>query len=139
MLSFRKSDAFLNARCLTNSIAEIVELSTSDLTYSGNNYLLNVRRVKGEGLFYAYTVCYAANGESFGDTAAILGDNGSFEDLGTGALTLDYTAVNLYVVTDVELGGVCLELLICESLDNIHCWLLLIFRVFVQSVAEDHP
>ena len=139
MLSFRKSDAFLNARCLTNSIAEIVELSTSDLTYSGNNYLLNVRRMKGEGLFDANTVCNAANGEGLRDTAAILSDNGSFEDLGTGALTLDYTAVNLNVVTDVELGGVCLELLICESLDNIHCWLLLIFRVFVQSVAEDHP
>ena len=121
MLSFRKSDAFLNAGCLTNSIAEIVELSTSDLTDSGNNYLLNVRRVNREGLLNANTVCNAANGEGLGNTAAVLGDNGTFEDLGTGALALNYTAINLNVVTDVELGNVCLELLIRKSLDNIQC------------------
>ena len=103
MLSFPESDAFLNARCLTNSIAEIVELSTSYLTNSCNDDLFDVRRVKREGFLYANTVCNTANGEGFGDTAAILGDNGSFEDLGTGALTLDNTAVNLYVVTDVKL------------------------------------
>ena len=39
---------------------------------------------------------------------------------------------NLKSIGDYAFSG-------CESLDNIHCWLLLIFRVFVQSVAEDHP
>ncbi len=95
--------------------------------------------MKGEGLLNAYAVSDATNGEGLGDSAAVLGDNGSLEDLCTGALTLDYTAVNLNVITDVKLGGVCLKLLICKSLNNIHCWLLLIFRVFVQSFAVDHP
>ena len=112
------SDELLNAGCLTNSVTEIVELSTSYLTNSGNNYLLNVGRMKREGLLNANTVCYAANGEGFGDTAAILGDNGSFENLNTGTLTLNYTAVNLNVITDVELGNVILELLTCKSLNK---------------------
>lgn len=95
--------------------------------------------MEGEGLLYTYTVSYAANGKGLGNAAAVFSDDSSFEDLCTGAFTLDDAAINLYVITDVKLGNVCLELLVCKSLNKIHCWLLLIFRVFVQSVAVDHP
>ena len=73
-----------------------------------------------EGLFNAYAVGNASDGECLGDSAAVLSDNGSLEDLGTGTLALDDAAVDLDVVAYAENGNVLLELLTCKSLDNIH-------------------
>ena len=66
-LLIRYSDKFLNLRSLTNSITEIVELSSSNLTNSNNLNLSNVGRVKGECLFNADTVSHLSNGECFSD------------------------------------------------------------------------
>ena len=52
----RSADLLLNLGCLTDSVAQVVELRTADLTAADDLNLLYMRRVDREGLFYAYTV-----------------------------------------------------------------------------------
>ena len=115
------SDKFLNLGALTNSITEIEELGTSNLTASDNLYLLNSGRVDGEGLLNAATVSNVANGEGLGDAATVLADNGTLKNLNSLSGTLFDLVVNLYGVTNVELGNLSLKLLARKSSEFIHC------------------
>lgn len=115
-----ESDDLLDLGALSYSVAEVVQLGASYLADSCHNDLFDVRGVKREGLLDADTVGNTSYGECLGDSAAVLCDNGSLEDLGTGTLALDDAAVDLDVVAYVENGNVLLELLTCKSLDNIH-------------------
>ena len=106
-------DAFLNLGALTNSVAKIVKLSTSNLTNSGCFNLSNVGRVERESLFNAAAVCNTSYGEGLGDSAAALSDYGTLEDLNSflGFLTLagfNDTDVYLNVVTNDDVRNLAL-------------------------------
>jgi len=127
---------FLNLGALADSAAEVVELSSSDLTVTDNVDLLNVGRVNGEGLLNAYTVRNSAYGKGFGDAAAVLSDNGTFKHLNSLSVTLFDLVVNTYGVTDAELGYRFLQLLVSKSLNKIHGFLAPLFKI--RSVRAEH-
>jgi len=102
---------FLDLCALTNTVAEVVQLSASDLTVTDNFYLVYVRAVKREGLFYADTVGNTSYGKGFGNAAAALSDNGTFVNLNTFAVAFLDSVVNLNGVTDLKNRSVLLELL----------------------------
>ena len=89
----RRSDLFFNLGSLTDSLANVVQLCTSDFTDANDVYLLNVRRVDGESLLNTTTVRNTSYSKGFGNTAAVLSDNGSFEKLDSFAVTLFDTVV----------------------------------------------
>jgi len=114
------SNLFFDLGCLTDSAAQIVQLSTSDLTGTNNVHLHNVRGVNGECLFDSATVRNASNGKGLGDSAAILGNYCAFEKLNSFAGTFLNAVVNTNRVTYVNGRYVLLELLICQNLNEIH-------------------
>ena len=104
---------FLDLGALADSVAQIVELCTANLTAADDFNLFNVRGMYREGLLHAYTVGYASYGKGLGDSAAVLGNDGAFEKLNSLSVALFDSVVNLDGVTDVEYGGIFLELLVC--------------------------
>ena len=97
-------DLFLNLRSLTNSVSQVVELCSSNLTGTNDVDLYYVRRVDREGLFNAATVGYASYGEGLGNAAAVLSDNGALEHLNSLSFTLADVDAYLYGIADVELS-----------------------------------
>ena len=87
--------------------------------------LLNGRRVNGEHLLHADTVGQAADSDGLLDTAVLLGDDSALEDLDT--LTGAFLDLHMYA------DGIAhqylrhfLQLLLVQSLDEIHGFFLLI-------------
>lgn len=113
-------DEFLNLGALTNSVAEVVQLRTANLTVTDNFNLSYVRGVEREGLFYAYTISYATNGESGTNAAVVSCDYGAFKKLDSFAGTFLDLVVNADGVTYVELMGAFAELLICKNFELVH-------------------
>ena len=111
-------DLFLNLGCLTNSVTQIVELSTSYLTLTDNVYLFYVGRVNREGLLYATAVRNTSYRERLGDSAAMLSNDSSFEHLDSLASTLLDLVVNTDRVTNVDNRNLGLQLLVCKSLNQ---------------------
>ena len=95
-------DLFLNLGSLTNSVSQVVQLSASYLTVTDNVDTGYVGGMERESLFHAYTVCYAANGEGLGDTAAVTGDNSTLEHLDSFSRTLFDFVVYTDGVTNME-------------------------------------
>ena len=127
------NDVFLNLGSLTNSASEVVELSTSNLTLTDNVNSHNVGRMNGESLFNAATVSNSSYGEGSGNAALVLSDNGALVHLNSFSCTLYDLVVNANGVTNVELGYLFLELLICKSLNKIHFKALLNIRMFMRA------
>jgi len=113
-------DEFLNLGALTNSVAEVVQLRTANLTVTEYFNLSYVGRVEREGLFYAYTVCYAANGKGGTNTGVVSCDYGAFKKLDSFASAFLDLVVNADGVTDVELMGAFDELLIGKNFELVH-------------------
>ena len=126
-------EIFLNLRSLTNSSAEVVELSAANLTLTDNVNSHNVGRMNGESLFNAASVSDSSYGKGSGDAALVLSDNGALVHLNSFSCTLDDLVVNTNSVTDVELGYLFFELLICKSLNKIHFKALLKIRMFMRA------
>ncbi len=99
---------FLNLRALTNSVAEIVKLSASNLTASDNFNLFNVRRMYGESLLYANAVRNTSYSEGLGDSAAVLGNDSALEKLNSLSVTLFDLVVNTNSITNIQFGYVFL-------------------------------
>ena len=70
-----------NLRCLTNSITEIVKLSSSNLTKANYLNLSNVWRMKWECLFNTTAVSNTSYSKCFGDATVVLSNNSAFENL----------------------------------------------------------
>ena len=102
------SDEFLNLGALTDSVSQVVQLSAAYFTTAENVDVGTVRRMQREGLFHADPVCNAANGEGFGDAAAVLADDGAFKKLDSFTCTLFDKVVNSDSVTYVERCKLCL-------------------------------
>ena len=125
---------FLNLRRLTHSATQIVKLSAANLRLAEYYYLIYVGRMKGESLFNTYTGRNASYGKGFGDSAAVLSDNSSLEELNSLFLTLGDTNVNLYTVTNAKLRNLSFKLLIYKSLDLFHFMALL----YTTNIRAEH-
>ena len=130
-------DLLLNLSRLTNSVAKIVELSATNLRLAEYYDLVNVGGVDGEGLLNAYAVGNSSYGEGLRDSAAVLSDNGTLEELNSLLLTLDDTNVNLYAVADAKLRNLSLKLLTCKSSYLIHYYGPPITTNIRAELAED--
>ena len=82
------SQLFLDLGALAHAAAQIVQLCTSDLTDADDFHLLHVRRMDRERLFNADAVGNSAYREGFGDSAAVLTDYGTLEQLDSLAVAL---------------------------------------------------
>ncbi len=111
------SDALFDLGALADSVTEIIELCTTNLTASDNLDLLNVRRMDRERLLDAAAICYATYLERLGNTASAATDNRTLEDLRTNSLSLFDPVIDSHGITDVELGDLCLHLLIDKHVD----------------------
>ena len=99
----------LNLSSLTNSVSEVVQLSSANLTVSDNLNLFNRRRVEREYSLNATAVCNTSNCESLVDAAVLLSDNCTLEYLDTELVAFLDLYANLYKVTDFDHGGICLH------------------------------
>ena len=113
-------DEFLNLGALTNSVAEVVQLRTANLTVTDNFNLSYVGRIKREGLFYAYAICYAANRKGGTNTSVVSCDYGAFKKLDSFASAFLDLVVNADGITYVELMGAFDELLISKNFELVH-------------------
>ena len=132
-------EIFLNLRSLTNSSAEVVELSAANLTLTDNVDCYYVGRVNGESLLNAASVSNSSYGKGGGNATLVLCDNSTLVHLNSFSCTLYDLVVNTNCVTDVELGYLCFELLVCKSLNKIHFKALLNNPDVHASIAADHP
>ena len=87
--------------------------------------VINVGGMDGEGLLYTNTVGNTSYGKGLGNSAAVLSDNGTLEHLDSFAVAFFDFVVNTDCVSDVDDRGLCLKLLICKSLKQIHFSVLL--------------
>ena len=131
--SILSCEIFLNLGSLADSTAEVVQLRTTNLTLTDYVYRNNVGRMKGERLFNATAVSDTSDGEGRGNAALVLCDNGALVHLNSFSCTLNDLVVNANGITNVELGYVFLELLICKSLNKIHFKALLKIRMFMRA------
>lgn len=119
-LSFSALDKLLDLRALADSVAQIEELGASDLTASDDLNVFNSGRVNGEGLFNTATVCDVTNCEGLGNTAAVLGNNSTLENLNSLSCTLFDFVVNLNGITYVKFGHLSFKLFARKSSEFIH-------------------
>ena len=126
-------EIFLNLRSLTDSSTEVVELSAANLTLTDNVDSYYVGRVNGESLLNAAAVSNSSYGKGGGNATLVLCDNSTLVHLNSFSCTLNDLVVNANGITNVELGYVFLELLICKSLNKIHFKALLKIRMFMRA------
>lgn len=126
MLTALKSDALLNLGALTDSVAEVIKLSSSYLTLSDYVDLRNVRRMYGEYLLNTNTVRNLSYSKSLGDSAALLCDYCALEKLNSLVVSVLDLAVYYNSITDADLRGILFKLLVCKSRHQIHCDFLLL-------------
>ena len=109
---------------LTNAVTQVVQLGAADIAVAHGLDLLDGGRVDGEHLLHADTVGQAADGDGLLDTAVLLGDNSTLEDLDT----LTSAVLDLHVHADGVAHqhlGYFLELLLVQCFDEIHGYFLL--------------
>ena len=110
---------FLDLSSLTLQIAQIVELSTANLTLADNLNVIYTGGMHGESTLNADTVGNTADGERLTDAAIALGDNSTFKRLQTLAATFNYLHENANGVTDVELGHIGAELSLIDGTNDL--------------------
>ncbi len=130
-------DLFLNLGTLTDSVTKVEEFGATNTAATNNDNLCYVRGVKRKRLLDAATIRYATNREGFGNTTAMLGDNGTLKKLDTLAATLFDFVVYRNGVTNLKLRDLRFQLLTDKSLNFLHDGSSFILRTFMQSNAED--
>ena len=116
------SDEFLDLGSLADSLSDVVELCAANFTLTDNFNLSYVGRMEGEGLFNTASVCYAANCECFGDTAAVTSDNCSLIHLDSFTGTFFDTVVYANCVADVEEGTVSFSCSLAKTSSLFICY-----------------
>ena len=105
----------LDLGSLADLVAEVVQLRTTDVATTHDLDLVDLRRMHRERALDADREADLADGEGLAARMAMTTDDVALENLDTLAVTLDDAIVNLYVVADVELGDVLLELLLFDE------------------------
>ena len=129
------TDIFFNLRSFSDSAAEVVKLSATNLTLADNVNCYYVGRVEGERLLNATTVSDSSYSESRRNACLVTSDNSTLVHLNSFSRTLYDLVVYTNRVTDFELGYLCFELLVCKSLNKIHKALLKI-RMFMRALQR---
>ena len=122
-------EQLLDLSSLTNSVTQIVELCSANLTVSYELNLVNCRAVQRENTLDTAAVRYTSNGKGLADATVLLGNDSTLEDLDTALLALLDTNVYLYGITDLDLGSILLHACVADHLKCIHCIYLLKFPV----------
>ena len=97
-----RSDVLLDLSCLTNSVTQVVELSTANFTASDDLNLVNRRRMYREYSLDTAAVSNSADSECLADAAVLLSDNSTLEYLDSGLVTFNDLNMYLYRVTDID-------------------------------------
>ena len=103
------AELFLNLSSLTNSVSEVIKLSSANLTVSYDLNLVNDRRVKREYSFDTTSVCNTSYSKGLADSAVLLGNYSTLEDLDTALIAFLDLNVNLNGITYVELRNIFLH------------------------------
>ena len=112
-----RSDQFLHLGALADSVSQVVQLRAADFTAAEDVNLDNVGGVQREGLFHADAVSHAADGEGFGDAAAVLADDGPLVHLDSFAGAFLDQVVNADGIAHVEDRHGLLQLLTLKSVE----------------------
>ena len=133
-----RSDLFFDLGSLTDSVAQIVEFCTSDITGTGDIDSNNVGRMDREGLLDSDSVRNTSYGESLGDSTAMLGNNGSLKHLNSLAGSFFDAVVNTHIVTDIDDRKLLFELLVRNSCNVIHYKPLLLCFKDNEDIHAEH-
>ena len=120
-----KSNLLGNLSSLTYAAAQIVQLSTANLTAAHNLELRYVRGMYRERFLHAYAIGNTADGNRLVYTGVLLGNDDALENLNT--LTVAFLDLRVYLngITDLELRQIALELLLGQYFDQIHLSVIL--------------
>ncbi len=103
------ADLLLDLSSLTNSVSEVIKLSSANLTASYDLYLVNNRRVEREYSLDTAAVSNTSYSESLTDAAVLLSDNCTLKDLDSALVAFLDLYVNLDSVTYIELRNIFLH------------------------------
>lgn len=81
LLKLKLSNSVLGLCSLTDSVSQVVQLSSSNLSKSYYLNLLNNGRMERENSFNSAAVSNSAHGEGLAYTAVLLSNYGAFKDL----------------------------------------------------------
>ncbi len=102
---------FLNFGGLTDSVAQIVQLRSANLTFADQLNVIYTRAVNRERTLNANAVRNTANGERLADTAIALGNHGALKRLQTLARTFDNLDEHPNGITNVKMRHILAHLL----------------------------
>ena len=110
---------FLDLCGLANLLAQVVQLSTTDIAPAGHLDLVDLRGVNREGTLNADAGADLANGEGFARGLAMTTDNVTLEHLDTLLVALGDAIVDSHGIANGELRDVLLDLLLLNSANDI--------------------
>src|SRR5699024_6454687 len=114
------SDTCLDLGRLAGALTQVEELRTTDLAAADNFNLLNERAVDGEHTLHTNTIRGAANGESLGNAAMLLGDDGALKSLDTFLVAFLDADGNANGIADFKLGLVLFDHTLGKMLHCVH-------------------
>lgn len=130
--------SFLDLRRFADSAAEVIELRSSDFTFTNNFDFCHTRAVHREHSFHTDTVGKTTHREGFVDAAVFLRDDRAFKDLDTFSRTFFDFDVNLNGVTDVEFERVFTDVLFRKCLEDVHFFLPFHTDTFIPGLFLSH-
>ena len=112
---------FANLCLLAAKCAQVVELRTTDVTARDELDVVDDRRVDGELTLDSDLERDLADVERLANPVAVASDNDTLENLDSAAVTFNDVYVNLYRVTDAEVGDVATQRRGVNSIKFLHC------------------
>jgi len=107
-------------RCLTHTVAEVIELGPAHLPALEDFYLGDLGGVNLENTLNPFAVGDLANREGRIDTTTAASDDNSLEDLDTLFTTLHNARVHIDGISLRELGNVFFHLLALDFINHVH-------------------
>ena len=105
---------------LPDTVAQVVELGSADVTTGPDLDAVDDRRVDREGPLNPNTEAELADCEGLTDSAALALDDHALEQLDPLAVALDNTDVHLEGVAGAEVGNIVAEALVIDEIGGLH-------------------
>ena len=112
---------------LAHLVAEVVELRATDLAFTNNLDLLDLRRVYRESTLNTNGEAHLSNGECLAARLSMTTNDIALEYLNTLTVSLGDAIVNLHVVARNEIRNVLFYLLLLNGTNDIHDPIFLLF------------
>jgi len=112
---------FANLCLLAAKSAQVVELGATDVTAADELDVVNDRRVDRELTLDADLERNLADVEGLANAVPVTADNNTLENLDSAAVTFNDVYVNLYRVTDAEVGDVAAKRRGVNCIKFLHC------------------